>query len=323
MPTHFHADIFEREGVPRERIAVVGEPVDTSFFHPVDVDVQRAFRRRYLGAEYDNKFLILFVGKWETRKGLKILLKAFYEEFILHTNTTINDAPDDKNNGNMKKDEDVILVVVTSAYHSSDDFTQKIDSFLQSEGILSPQQSVWDDNSLHRIKVLTGIPQVDMPALYSSMNIVAIPSAGEGWGRPHVEAMSCATPVIATNWSGPTEYMTTNNSLPLRVEKMVSAEGWHGHNWAQPSIQHLKELLRLAFTDSILMKDIGNAARNTMLQSYSFKKFGHVLAKELKRIHKKLTGLEVEAEDTREGDVVEIEKSSNSSDSNSDVNEEL
>ena len=28
--------------------------------------------------------------------------------------------------------------------------------------------------------------------------------AGEGWGRPHVEAMSMALPVIATNWSGST-----------------------------------------------------------------------------------------------------------------------
>ena len=28
---------------------------------------------------------------------------------------------------------------------------------------------------------------------------------GEGWGRPHVEAMACGLPVIATNWSGNTE----------------------------------------------------------------------------------------------------------------------
>ena len=29
-------------------------------------------------------------------------------------------------------------------------------------------------------------------------------AAGEGWGRPHVEAMSMELPVIATNWSGST-----------------------------------------------------------------------------------------------------------------------
>jgi glycosyltransferase involved in cell wall biosynthesis len=34
-----------------------------------------------------------------------------------------------------------------------------------------------------------------------------IPSHGEGWGRPHLEAMSCGRPVLATNWSGPTAFM--------------------------------------------------------------------------------------------------------------------
>ena len=29
-------------------------------------------------------------------------------------------------------------------------------------------------------------------------------NTGEGWGRPHVEAMSMELPVIATNWSGST-----------------------------------------------------------------------------------------------------------------------
>ena len=35
-----------------------------------------------------------------------------------------------------------------------------------------------------------------------------LPSRGEGWGRPHVEAMAMGLPVIATNWSGPTAFMS-------------------------------------------------------------------------------------------------------------------
>ena len=127
VPTRFHADIFERAGLPPEKVVVVGEPVDTSFFKSVDVDSQRAFRAKHLGSEYEGKFLILFVGKWETRKGLKILLKAFYEEFVTHTNVTMNASGD----MNFERDKDVVLVVLTSAYHSSDDFTQKIDNYLQ------------------------------------------------------------------------------------------------------------------------------------------------------------------------------------------------
>ena len=46
-----------------------------------------------------------------------------------------------------------------------------------------------------------------------------IPSHGEGWGRPHVESMSCGVPVIATNWSGPTEYLNEENGYPLGIEE--------------------------------------------------------------------------------------------------------
>ena len=35
-----------------------------------------------------------------------------------------------------------------------------------------------------------------------------LPSRGEGWGRPHAEAMAMGLPVIATNWSGPTAFMS-------------------------------------------------------------------------------------------------------------------
>lgn len=41
---------------------------------------------------------------------------------------------------------------------------------------------------------------------------------GLGWGLPIVEAMSMELPVITTNWSGPTEYLTEENSFPLAIE---------------------------------------------------------------------------------------------------------
>ena len=34
------------------------------------------FKEKYLGKNYVDKFCILFVGKWETRKGIKLLLQV-------------------------------------------------------------------------------------------------------------------------------------------------------------------------------------------------------------------------------------------------------
>lgn len=44
--------------------------------------------------------IFLFVGKWEDRKGIKTLLKAYYTTFT--------------------QDDNVLLVLLTNAYHSSD-----------------------------------------------------------------------------------------------------------------------------------------------------------------------------------------------------------
>ena len=60
--------------------------------------------------------------------------------------------------------------------------------------------------------------------------------------------MSLGLPVIATNWSGPTAFMTRQNAYPLAVENELVAlpEDSHlkTHRWAQPSEDHLRSLLK-------------------------------------------------------------------------------
>ena len=43
-----------------------------------------------------------------------------------------------------------------------------------------------------------------------------LPTKGEGWGLPVVEAMAMTLPVIVTDYSGPAAYLTEANSYPLR-----------------------------------------------------------------------------------------------------------
>ena len=52
-----------------------------------------------------------------------------------------------------------------------------------------------------------------------------IPSHGEGWGRPHMEAMACGTPVVFTNWSGPVAFIDCTVGYPISIlPDLVPAE---------------------------------------------------------------------------------------------------
>ena len=66
----------------------------------------------------------------------------------------------------------------------------------------------------------THIAQVDLPIMYKAAHAFVLPSRGEVWLKHLVEAMSMSLKVITTNWSGPTEYLTEENSYPLPVDRM-------------------------------------------------------------------------------------------------------
>jgi len=284
VPTEFAKKVFLAAGVPDKKIRVVGEPVNTDFFRPV-FDVAGALGRgqdesgeraalalEALGrteslakvAPYLRKgyVVILFVGKWEDRKGITTLLNAVYGEF-----DSIGDAAAARR---------VLLLIVTSTYHSSDDFEALVRAAVGDIGG-SPSSQV------ARL-ILTSLPQGHMPLLFSlPKSFLVIPSSGEGWGRPHVEAMSCGRPVVATNWSGPTAYLTAANGYPLSIEKeLVDVEGWPGHKWAAVSRKALRATLRRlvdaeATGDEAVLGEVatkGREARALMLQNFSLPVMG-------------------------------------------------
>ncbi|KAL0024842.1 hypothetical protein WJX79_004444 [Trebouxia sp. C0005] len=108
--------------------------------------------------------------------------------------------------------------------------------------------------------------------LAAYLDCFVLPSRGEGWGRPHVEAMSMGLPVIATNWSGPTAFLDEEVGYPLAIDGLESVEdkgAFEGHMWAAPSVQHLKQLMSHVFQNLKEAQKKGRAARASMIKRFA------------------------------------------------------
>ncbi|KAL5735209.1 hypothetical protein ACOSP7_033070 [Xanthoceras sorbifolium] len=253
VPTEFHVSTFVQSGVDPAKVVKIVQPIDVKFFdslkyEPLDIST---IGKSVLGAKNPNlssskEFVFLSVFKWEYRKGWDVLLKAYLKEF--------------------SEADGVALYLLTNSYHSDGDFGNMIVNFVGDADIEKPVEG-WAPIFV----IDTHIAQIDLPRIYKAADAFVLSSRGEGWGRPLVEAMAMSLPVIATNWSGPTEYLTEENSYPLQVDRMSEVmEGpFKGHLWAEPSVDKLQALMRRVMSNIEEAKAKGKKAREDMIRRFS------------------------------------------------------
>lgn len=169
------------------------------------------------GRRFSEKFTFLSVFEWGERKAPEMLLQTFAKVF--------------------HRRKDAVLVCKIINNDSTIDVPTEIRKL--ELGAAASNMII-----LHNDK----IPSSWMSSLYRSADCFVLPTRGEGWGMPIIEAMACGLPVIATNWSAQTEFINEGNSYPLRVKKLVPAQArchyYNGFRWAEPDTAHLAHLMR-------------------------------------------------------------------------------
>jgi len=101
--------------------------------------------------------------------------------------------------------------------------------------------------------------------LLRRLDAFVLPSRGEGFGLCGLEAMSTGLPLVATDWSGPSEYLDPADSYPLRYD-LVDARGTESNGvryfgrWAEPDVGHLRHLMRCLYEDPKEGVEKGRAA---------------------------------------------------------------
>lgn len=184
---------------------------------PLGVDT-RIFYREQKPRPYHLKDTTIFmnVGKWEVRKGHNELLEAFNKAF----------TPSDNVQLWMMNDNPFIGI-------NNEAWKQKyLDSKLGDKVRIHPRRKT----------------QAQMRELFNQVDCGVFPSHAEGWNLEILEMMACGANIIATNYSGHTEYLNESNAYLINPNGMESAKDgvwFHGQGeWCKYDIDSLVDAMR-------------------------------------------------------------------------------
>jgi glycosyltransferase involved in cell wall biosynthesis len=247
VPSRHSQLAFTRAGASADKFAILHEPTDTSVFDPSTVEPLPLPRLC--------KFNFLSVFKWEARKGVNQLVRAFFEEF--------------------SEDDDVCLVISSHLFGRRKPYNPrailtKVRALVAQMGLNKKDRAV----PLSRVIVVSEkLPTVDMRRLYRTADAFVLPTHGEGWGLPVIEAMAMGLPTIATDYSGIREFLTPEVGFPVRTLGLETAKGidfqaWM--RWAKVDAAHLREQMRRVFSmDARQRQEVGRRARQHVATHFS------------------------------------------------------
>jgi len=179
------------------------------------------------------RFTFLSVFEWGERKAPEALLRSYAAAFT-------------------RRDE-VLLVLRVNNFDTEVDVAQQI-AALRLPADIPPIALIYNRR----------ISDESLGALYRSADCFVLPTRGEGWGLPILEAMACGLPVIATDWSGQTEFFHSGVGYPLRVRRLVAANAkcpyYLGWRWAEPDGEHLIALMRYVYEHPDEARSVGARA---------------------------------------------------------------
>ena len=181
----------------------------------------------------DGPWVFTAIGKPEGRKNYEGLLRAYHAAFSAA--------------------DDVVLRILAGGDGQGRAFLSRI---LGSTTGTSPAA----------VELLRPLPDARAVAdLLRSTDVFVLPTHGEGWGLPILEAMACGCCVITTNWSAPRDFVTSETGLLLDYRMVKASCPFFGNmfrnvRWAEPNHDQLVHYLRWTYEHRDEARSVGRRA---------------------------------------------------------------
>jgi glycosyltransferase involved in cell wall biosynthesis len=165
-------------------------------------------------------------------------------------------------------------------------------------------QTMLDAAAGHAVMILNGFwTRDELLDLMAACDVYVSLHRSEGLGLTIADAMARGKPVIATGWSGNTDFMTESNSfaVPYELVELTADSGPYraGSLWAEPSVDHAAHLMRLVFDDRELASSRGAVAKQDIERCYSEKRVGEVIERRLAQVYARLPAATAESSMSR------------------------
>ena len=247
----FNVEALTRWGICRDKIKAVPTPVAVERYGGHVQPLPWADERRFT-------FLACF--DISLRKGWDLLFRAFFEEFKPSENARI------------------ALNVHSSLEIRRNDLIRHVERW--AKAFAGPawvnENNEWRAPEPPLLCVGEDLHADEMARFYRSGNAYVMPSRGEGWGIPAMEAMASGLPVIATAWGGQMDYMDDETALLVRCRPApVSADAcrenarFAGQMWVEPDLADLRKKMRLAKDEPAVAQSKAAAAQRRVREKYS------------------------------------------------------
>jgi glycosyltransferase involved in cell wall biosynthesis len=130
-------------------------------------------------------------------------------------------------------------------------------------------------DALPRMCVIAdAVTEYELAQLFRGADAFVLPTRGEGWGLPTLQAMSMGLPTVSTNWGGSVDFTTPETAFLVEVDAVeeVPLDSPYGHRpglkWGQPSLAHLRQLMHYVYDHRAMAAAVGRRARRHVVAHF-------------------------------------------------------